>query len=359
MVVPPARALRAALCLSAACARPEVDLQAPAPQPGMEAVGLLRAPFDGVWPMDNVFDHTPGPRPPGEGELVAADGQTVLGTRGHRGYDWPLIAGTPVRAPGDGEVVVAGVLPRFACPLLGRDVDDQLAVVVRHAAPDGSIWESGLHHLQRVDVHVGDVVRAGQVVGASGGSGCAAGPHLHLQVEGLRGGVKRPVDPYGWSGRGADPWSPDGPSPWLWAAGAAPPWVRDHVVERVPEGAQVAVRAIRYQGWRDERAPQQEYVELVVAPGDASGWVVEGPGGLRWVFPQGDAAADLRVIRLHSGDGHDTPTARFWGSPGPVWPDSGGVLRLARPDGGAAQVVRYGLSSRRAPPAAVVSAGPS
>lgn len=350
---------RALSLLTLACGRGEAQLQGPSPQPGMVVLGLLRAPFEGEYPTDNVFDHTPGARPPGEGELLGSDGQRAIGTRGHRGHDWPLPEGTPVLAPADGEVVTAGVVAPFSCPLLGRVVDDQRAVVIRHVAADGSVWETASHHLSEVSVTAGAQVRAGEAVGRAGASGCARGPHLHFQVERVDGDVRRPMDPFGWSGHDADPWSGDEPSPWLWAPGAAPPWVREHVVGDPPADQAVAVRAIRYQGWRDERAPEQESVELLVGPGEVGGWAVEGPDGLRWSFPEGEVWADAGVVRLRSGRGRDTPTVRYWGTPAPVWPDSGGVLRLVRPDGSAAQTVRYGLGSRRVAPPSGPSGGPS
>jgi len=51
-------------------------------------------------------------------------------------------------------------------------------VVVNHG--DGT--QALYLHLWEIDVHVGDTVAVGQVVGKSGTSGCACGPHLHFMV---------------------------------------------------------------------------------------------------------------------------------------------------------------------------------
>lgn len=79
---------------------------------------------------------------------------------GHRGVDFAAAPGTPVLAANDGTVTFAG------------DVAGALHVVVAH---DGGIRTS-YSFLLRVDVAVGQRVRRGQVVGASGGSGDGHGP---------------------------------------------------------------------------------------------------------------------------------------------------------------------------------------
>lgn len=84
----------------------------------------------------------------------------------HGGIDIALPTGTPVRAPADGVVVLAADQP---FTLEGH------LLMVDH----GMGLSSAFLHLSRIDVHVGDHVRQGQVIGAVGATGRATGPHLH------------------------------------------------------------------------------------------------------------------------------------------------------------------------------------
>jgi murein DD-endopeptidase MepM/ murein hydrolase activator NlpD len=85
----------------------------------------------------------------------------------HRGLDYPVPVGTPVRAPGPGTVLFAGTLT-----LSGE------TVVIDH----GQGVVSVLQHLSRVDARAGDVVPAAAVVGLSGMTGLATGPMLQWRV---------------------------------------------------------------------------------------------------------------------------------------------------------------------------------
>lgn len=82
----------------------------------------------------------------------------------HRGLDFDLPAGTPVRAPADGRVVLVASLR-----LPG------LTLVIDH----GEAVASVLSQLDAATVVEGQAVRAGEIVGRSGRSGFAAWPHLH------------------------------------------------------------------------------------------------------------------------------------------------------------------------------------
>ena len=105
----------------------------------------------------------------------------------HRGVDYAAGTGTPVVAPAAGKVM-----------LIGREADGfQLhgnTVGVDHGQGVASIFI----HLSRIDVKAGDLVQAGQQLGAVGATGAATGPHLHwgLYVN------AQSVDPVPWRYQG-------------------------------------------------------------------------------------------------------------------------------------------------------------
>ena len=85
----------------------------------------------------------------------------------HSGEDIAVPIGTPVRAPADGVVILAAAGDPFT--LEGH------LLMVGH----GMGLDSAFLHLSHIDVKLGDVVRQGQVIGESGMTGRATGPHLH------------------------------------------------------------------------------------------------------------------------------------------------------------------------------------
>ena len=85
----------------------------------------------------------------------------------HDGLDLIVLRGTDVYAPADGEVTKAG---NAKTP--GRYVE------ITHAG--GYVTE--YHHLESVDVKVGQKVRLGQKIGSVGLSGSTYAPHLHYEV---------------------------------------------------------------------------------------------------------------------------------------------------------------------------------
>ncbi len=98
----------------------------------------------------------------------------------HRGVDLRAAEGTPVLAANDGRVLLA----RRRLHATGG------TVVLGH----GYGLCSSYFHLSRLKVKLGQTVVKGQVLGFSGSTGLANGPHLHWQVD-LRG---QSVQPQQW-----------------------------------------------------------------------------------------------------------------------------------------------------------------
>lgn len=84
--------------------------------------------------------------------------------RPHNGEDFPAAEGTPVKAPNRGIVRLAG--DRF----FGGNT-----VFLEHG---GGLFTFYMH-LSEIDVHDGQEVEAGDVIGRVGATGRATGPHLH------------------------------------------------------------------------------------------------------------------------------------------------------------------------------------
>jgi murein DD-endopeptidase MepM/ murein hydrolase activator NlpD len=202
------------------------------PAPKNAVVPVFKRPFDGEWPIFNLFDHvTPGDYRPYDDKAVEQSfcGLDMLGlSEGYDGYAWGLPMGTPVLSAADGEVVQAGLDEDFFCPISRKTVKDQLSVHVLHDGLGGVGYVTIYRHLSKASVEVGDKVKQGQRLGLSGRTGCATEPVLYFGVLRTTGTPNRkptPVDPYGWQGQGKDPWEqhPQGArSVYLWMEGEAP-----------------------------------------------------------------------------------------------------------------------------------------
>jgi murein DD-endopeptidase MepM/ murein hydrolase activator NlpD len=95
----------------------------------------------------------------------------------HGGLDIAAPLGTPVHAPAEGVVVVAGPYPYYGN-----------VVFLDH----GGGFSTRYGHLAKADVKAGDRVERGDVIGRVGATGLATGSHLHYEVR-----VNNvPVDPY-------------------------------------------------------------------------------------------------------------------------------------------------------------------
>jgi murein DD-endopeptidase MepM/ murein hydrolase activator NlpD len=96
--------------------------------------------------------------------------------RMHTGIDFGVASGSPIRAAGDGVVVIAGPYGGYGN-----------ATVIDH----GNALATLYGHQSALLVGPGDRVKRGQVIGRVGCTGYCTGPHLHFEVR-LYG---TPVDP--------------------------------------------------------------------------------------------------------------------------------------------------------------------
>ncbi|HEY3626452.1 MAG TPA: M23 family metallopeptidase [Terracidiphilus sp.] len=111
----------------------------------------------------------------------------------HLGYDLAVTQHVGVESSNDGKVVYAAPLGIYGN-----------CIVLDHGYGLQTIYG----HLSRIDVHEGDMVKRGQVMGLSGMTGMAGGDHVHfaMQLDGVQ------IDPKEW-------WDPH--------------WIQDHVARRV------------------------------------------------------------------------------------------------------------------------------
>jgi len=92
---------------------------------------------------------------------------------GHRAIDYAAPIGTPIRAVGDGTVVLAGYSGGY-----GNKIS------LRH----NGTYTTNYAHLSKYAVGYGDRVKQGQVIGYVGSTGFSTGPHLHYEM--VKNGVK-------------------------------------------------------------------------------------------------------------------------------------------------------------------------
>ncbi len=117
------------------------------------------------WPLDSVritqfFGNTP----------FAATG--AYNGKGHNGIDLAASIGTPVHAALVGVVEGTGDTDVRGCYSFGK------WVFIKHANGLSTIYA----HLSEIDVAEGQSVSTGQLLGYSGETGYATGPHLHFGV---------------------------------------------------------------------------------------------------------------------------------------------------------------------------------
>ncbi|HEY9696185.1 MAG TPA: M23 family metallopeptidase [Trichocoleus sp.] len=105
----------------------------------------------------------------------------------HRGVDYAAPTGDPITAPAAGKVM-----------LVGREADGFKLHGNTIGIDHGQGITSIFIHLSRIEVKEGDMVQAGQRIGALGATGSATGPNLHwgLNVNG------ESIDPVPWRYQG-------------------------------------------------------------------------------------------------------------------------------------------------------------
>ena len=97
--------------------------------------------------------------------------------RFHEGIDIGAVAGSPIYAVAEGQVIFSGYHAGF-----GR------VLAVRHSYDITTLYA----HCWATRVAVGERVQAGTIIGFVGNTGRATGPHLHFEVR-VRG---KSVDPF-------------------------------------------------------------------------------------------------------------------------------------------------------------------
>ena len=85
----------------------------------------------------------------------------------HAGLDFAVPAGTPIKSPAAGKVI-----------LIGNYFFNGNTVFVDH----GQGFISMFCHMSKIDVKVGDAVPRGGIVGRVGSTGRATGPHMHWNI---------------------------------------------------------------------------------------------------------------------------------------------------------------------------------
>ena len=99
--------------------------------------------------------------------------------RMHTGVDYAAQTGTPIRASGDGKIVVKGTKGGY-----GR------TIIIQHGGSYSTLYA----HMSayKSGMHVGKRVKQGQVIGYVGSSGRATGPHLHYEFR-VNGAHRNPL----------------------------------------------------------------------------------------------------------------------------------------------------------------------
>ena len=142
------------------------------PPEALERIARETAELNNLWDHSSTSKLWTGPfvRP------VPDPANSAFGTRSilngqprspHSGADFNSATGTPIKSPSAGRVVLAG--DRY---YTGN------TVMIDHGLGLLSLFA----HLSEIEVKVGDMVNAGDIVGKVGATGRVTGPHLHWSV---------------------------------------------------------------------------------------------------------------------------------------------------------------------------------
>ncbi|MGL4315353.1 MAG: peptidoglycan DD-metalloendopeptidase family protein [Pseudomonas sp.] len=90
--------------------------------------------------------------------------------RAHKGVDYAAPRGTPIKAAGDGKILLAGRRGGYGN-----------AVIIQH----GSSYRTLYGHMQGFakGIRTGGMVKQGQIIGYIGTTGLSTGPHLHYEFQ--------------------------------------------------------------------------------------------------------------------------------------------------------------------------------
>jgi murein DD-endopeptidase MepM/ murein hydrolase activator NlpD len=138
----------------------------------VERIDREAAELNGLWASASPAKLWAGPfiRPVGDPANSAFGTRSILNGQPrspHSGADFSSAAGTPIKAPNAGRVVLAG--DRY---FTGN------TVIIDHGLGLFSLFA----HLSEMAVKGGDSVQTGEVVGKVGATGRVTGPHLHWSV---------------------------------------------------------------------------------------------------------------------------------------------------------------------------------
>ncbi len=122
---------------------------------------------------------------------------TVLSYDGNSGYDYQTTDQSP-----DGKINVLAAADGIVTVI----PDANHTTYIDH----GNNYRTYYVHLFKRKVVNGYSIKRGQVIGTAGDFGSPGVPHLHFEVRKNVDGKYVPVDPYGWKGKGNDPY--------MWAA---------------------------------------------------------------------------------------------------------------------------------------------